>query len=109
MDANTKYAIIQSGAKQYRVQPGDKIDVELLHVEAGSAVEFKEVLFLKGENSEVGTPSLTNWVVKGKVLGESKGPKITFMKYRPSHNERRKHGHRQKYSQVEITEFQTVK
>lgn len=109
MDTKNKYAIIQSGAKQYRVMPGDKINVELLDLEAGSAVEFKEVLFMNDASHEVGAPSLPKWVVRGKVIGEAKGPKITFMKYRPSHNERRKHGHRQKYTQVEITEFQTAK
>lgn len=103
------YAIIQSGAKQYRVEQGDEIDVELLGKEAGETVEFEQVLFFNGDAMEVGAPSLKNITVKGEVLGESKGPKVTFVKYRPSHNERRKHGHRQKYSRVKITEIQKVK
>lgn len=106
------YAIIQSGSTQFRVQIGDEIDVdsrELRELEAGTLVEFKEVLYLNGEAVEVGAPALNNVLVKGEVLGESKGPKVTFVKYRPSHNERRKHGHRQKYARVKITEIQKVK
>lgn len=102
------YAIIQSGGKQYKVKQGDEVDVELLGVEDGSTVVFKEVLFLGGDVVEVGSPAVANVVVRGEVLGISKGPKITFVKYRPSHNERRKHGHRQKYSRVKITEIQKV-
>lgn len=94
------YAIIQSGFKQYRVKPGDEIDVELLGKEPGSSVEFKDVLF---HNGKVGAPSLTDIIVMGEVVAQTSGPKITFMKYRPSHNSRRKHGHRQKYSRVKIT------
>jgi large subunit ribosomal protein L21 len=100
------YAVIQSGSKQYRVKEGDLIDVELLGKEIGKAVEFKEVLF---HNGEVGTPALNHFVVTGEVVEQTTGPKITFMKYRPSHNSRRKHGHRQKYSRVKITGIKKVK
>lgn len=103
------YAIIQTGGKQYRVQEGDEIDVELLHKDVGSIVEFKEVLFFKGEKPEVAPSVLENVRVEGEVLGIAKGDKITFVKYRPSHNERRKHGHRQKYSRVKITGIKKVK
>lgn len=103
------YAIIQSGGKQYKVKQGDEVDVELLHVEDGSTVEFKEVLFIGGDSVKVGSPAVQNAIVRGEVLGTAKGPKVTFVKYRPSHNERRKHGHRQKYSRVKITEIQNAK
>lgn len=94
------YAIIQSGSKQYSVREGDEIDVELLGHEPGAAIEFKEVLFHDGK---IGAPFLANVIVTGELVEQTKGPKITFMKYRPNHNSRRKHGHRQKYSRVKIT------
>ena len=98
-------AIFQSGSKQYKVNEGDEVDVELLDKEPGAKVEFK-VLFHDGH---VGTPYLDHFVVTGEVVGETSGPKVTFMKYRASHNSRRKHGHRQKYSRVKITGIKKVK
>lgn len=103
------YAIIQTGGKQYRVQEGDEVDVELLEKEVGSTIEFNEVLFFSDGQPEQGAPYLKNVKVEGEILGISKGDKITFVKYRPSHNERRKHGHRQKYSRVKITGIKKVK
>lgn len=100
------YAIIQSGSHQFPVKPGDEIDVQLLDKEAGKTVEFKEVLFHDGK---VGTPLLSNIIVTGEIVEQTSGPKITFMKYRPNHNSRRKHGHRQKYSRVKITGIKEVK
>ncbi|MCB1113767.1 MAG: 50S ribosomal protein L21 [Chlamydiia bacterium] len=97
------YAIIQSGGKQYRVQEGDEVDVELLGQEDGSKVEFKEVLFFNDGNAEAGAPYLDKVSVTGEVLGTSAGDKITFIKYKKRQNERKKVGHRQKYSRVRIT------
>lgn len=98
-----KYAIIRTGSKQYRVEPGDVIEVELLKPE-NDAVEFREVLFLSdGSHGKIGAPLVENCVVKGELLGEAKGPKVIAFKYKRRKNYRRKIGHRQLYSRVKIT------
>lgn len=99
------YAIIKTGGKQYRVAVGDVIDVELLHIEEGKPVEFSDVLFwYDGSKTTVGSPIVNGCIVKGEIIDSSvSGPKVVSVKYRPSHNERKKFGHRQKYSRVKIT------
>jgi len=100
------YAIIESGSKQYRVQQGDIIDVELLGIEAGEAVEFSKVLFrTDGAEMQVGTPTLSDCIVKAEIMGEIRGPKVTAFKYKRRKNYRRKIGHRQDYSRVKITQI----
>ena len=100
------YAIIQTGGKQYRVEKGDTIEVELLGVESG-AVEFNEVLLLNdGKTAHVGTPHVAKCLVKGEVIGDKKGPKVVSFKYKRRKNYHRKVGHRQKYSVVKITDIE---
>lgn len=100
------YAIIRTGGKQYRVKKGDVILVEKLALEQGSTVEFSDVLFISDENSFlVGAPVVPGKVVRGKLMGMIKGPKVKSVKYTPRGNQRRKIGHSQPYSQVEITEI----
>jgi large subunit ribosomal protein L21 len=103
-EETNKYAIIKTGGKQYRVSENDVIDVELLNdAKLGSEVSF-EVLFVNdGQATNVGTPSVPGFVVTGELLGFSTGPKITSMKYKASHHQYRKFGHRQHYSRVKIT------
>lgn len=97
------YAIIQEGGKQHRVQVGDIVDVELLETSEG-AVEFKNVLFAHdGSKAQIGSPVLSNFLVHGEVLGQVTGEKVTGLKYKRSHNQCRKWGHRQKYTRVKIT------
>ena len=97
------YAIIQTGGKQYRVKKGDVIDVELLK-DSKEKVEFKEILlFNDGKKTVVGTPTVPKTSVKGKILGEVKGPKVVAYKFKKRKNYRRKVGHRQRYNRVEIT------
>lgn len=99
------YAIIQTGGKQYRVEKGDVIEVELLGTESG-AVEFNEVLmFNDGKKAHTGTPHVAKCLVKGEVVGDAKGPKVISFKYKRRKNYHRKVGHRQKYSVVKITEI----
>ncbi len=99
------YAIIKTGGKQYRVQQGDVIEVELLKNEEGQ-VEFKEVLFFNdGSSVKIGVPVVENCLVKGELMGEIKGPKVIAFKYKRRKNYRRKVGHRQRYSRVKITEI----
>lgn len=98
------YAIIKTGGKQYQVKTGDVIDVELLNANEGAQIEFKDVLFVyDGSVSQIGAPILQDFVVTGEVLGLSSGPKITSVKYKPSHTQCRKFGHRQHYLRVKIT------
>ncbi len=99
------YAIIKSGGKQLRVEQDDIIEVELLGAEDGSQVEFDVLLIGEGSNRHVGQPTVSGFVVVGEVLGESKGPKITSVKYKPSHNQWKKFGHRQRYARVKITKI----
>lgn len=98
------YAIIKTGGKQYRVQKGDIIDVELLEGDQGAHIQFSDVLFaFDGSKSHVGKPGIPNFLVQGEIIGEAKGEKVTSLKYKRSHNQCRKWGHRQRYTRVKIT------
>lgn len=98
------YAIIKSGSKQYRVQKGDFIDIDLQEAEEGQEIQFGEALVLNdGKKTKIGSPTVGKSSVTGKVIGVVPGPKISSIKYKPSHNQWRKFGHRQKYLRVEIT------
>ena len=98
------YAVIKTGGKQYRVQQGDVIFVEKLNAQADEAVTFDEVLLVgDADQSKVGTPVVDGAKVEGKVLGQVKGKKIVVYKYKAKKNERKKQGHRQPYTKVEIT------
>jgi large subunit ribosomal protein L21 len=98
------YAIIQTGGKQYRVETGDVIDVELL--EGSGVLTFDQVFFVfDGAKSHVGVPVVPGFVVKGELLGETKGEKVISFKYKKRKNYHRKVGHRQRYSRVKITEI----
>ena len=97
------YAVIQTGGKQYRVQQGDVIFVEKLDLAEGAEVGFEVLLLGKDEGVEIGKPTVAGANVKGKVLGQVKGEKIVVYKYKSKKNERKKQGHRQPYTKVEIT------
>ena len=98
------YAVIKTGGKQYRVQQGDVIFVEKLNAQADEAVTFDEVLLVgEADQSKVGTPVVEGAKVEGKVLAQVKGQKIVVYKYKSKKNERKKQGHRQPYTKVEIT------
>lgn len=100
------YAIIKSGGKQYKVKKGDVIDVELLNGENGERIEFADVLFFNdGEKQHVGGPLVSGVTVVGEFVDIVKGPKISSVKYKRSHHQYRKFGHRQKYSRIKITEL----
>ncbi|MBR1561072.1 MAG: 50S ribosomal protein L21 [Clostridia bacterium] len=98
------YAVIKTGGKQYCVQQGDVIFVEKLNAQADEAVTFDEVLLIGGEgDAKVGKPVVTGAKVEGKVLAQVKSRKIVVYKYKAKKNERKKQGHRQPYTKVEIT------
>jgi large subunit ribosomal protein L21 len=97
------YAVIQSGGKQYRVAVGDKLKVESLKVEEGDNIDLDKVLMVAdGENLQVGTPVL-DASVQATVVGHGRGDKIKILKLRRRQNSRTRGGHRQNFTELEIT------
>lgn len=96
------YAIIETGGKQYKVSNGDIIYVEKLAAEADATVDFKVVALSSDASITVGAPYVDGAVVTGKVIKTGKGKKITVATYKPKKGEKRKMGHRQPYTKVEI-------
>ena len=98
------YAIIETGGKQFRVQEGDELDVELLKDETGE-VKFDKVLMVHdGKEPKIGQPHLDKCEVLANIMGLTKGPKVVAFKYKRGHS-RRTVGHRQKYTRVKITKI----
>ena len=101
------YAIIQTGGKQYKVSKGDNIQVELLPEDTDSTVSFDKVLMLNDEGRvEIGTPYLENVQVFGKVVRSGKKDKIKVVKFKRRKRYTRTAGHRQSFSEIEITDIQ---
>ena len=99
-------AVIVTGGKQYTVSEGDVVYVEKLGVEAEEVVKFDQVLaVLDGENTKIGAPVVEGASVEAKVVKNGKGKKITVLKYKAKKNEKKKIGHRQPYTKVEITKI----
>lgn len=96
------YAVIETGGKQYKVENGDVIFVEKLAAEADSTVEFKVVAICGDDGFKAGTPYVEGAKVSGKVIKSGKGKKITVFTYKPKKGEKRKMGHRQPYTKVQI-------
>ncbi len=98
------YAVIETGGKQYRVQEGDVISVEKLNVEAGQKVEFDKVLVMSSDaDLQIGAPYVDGAKVFGNVLENGKAKKVVIFKYKAKKDYRKKQGHRQPYTMVEIT------
>ena len=100
------YAIVKTGGKQYRVQQGDTIYVEKIEANEGDTVNFDVLMLGKDEGAIIGAPVVTGAQVEGKVLGQVKSAKVVVYKYKAKKNERKKQGHRQPYTKVEITAIQ---
>ncbi|MBQ8474741.1 MAG: 50S ribosomal protein L21 [Clostridia bacterium] len=101
------YAVIEAGGKQYKVAEGDVIFVEKMGAEDGAEVSFDRVMLVGDENGvKVGAPTVDGAKVSGKVLRNGKGKKIYVLTYKPKKNEKRKLGHRQPYTKVEITKIE---
>lgn len=97
------YAIIMTGGKQYKVQEGDVVFVEKLVAEEGAAVTFDKVLAVSKDGAvSVGAPVIESASVSAKVLGHGKGEKIIVFKYKAKKNYKKKQGHRQPYTKVQI-------
>ncbi len=100
------YAIIRSGDKQFRAEPGRTIRVPTLQAEVGDAVTFEEVLVAATDDGvQVGSPTVAGAVVAGEVVAHVKGEKLIVFKWKRRKNYRRKTGHRQKYTEVRIDEI----
>lgn len=100
----TDQAIIKTGGKQYRVAVGDKLRIEKLTADVGANVDFAEVLFVgAGAGARIGTPLVEGAKVNAVVRSHGRGKKLIVYKFRRRKNYRRKNGHRQPYTEVEIT------
>lgn len=98
------FAVIQSGGKQYRVNQGDVLRLELLKAEPGDTVDLP-VVMLGGDEPKIGTPLVEGASVKAQVLTHGKDKKIYVNKFKAKSNYRRRNGHRQNFTSVRITEI----
>ena len=99
------YAVIRTGGKQYKVEAGERLEVERLGVDEGSDVELTPILLVDGETVLATPAQLVGAVVTARVVGAVRGPKIDGFIYKPKSNNRRRYGHRQDLSVVEITDI----
>ena len=96
------YAVIRTGGKQYKVEAGEQLEVERLGLDDGSEVDLAPILVVDGETVQDTPSQLDGAVVKARVVGETRGPKIDGFTYKPKSNNRRRYGHRQDLSVIEI-------
>lgn len=97
-------AVIKTGGKQYLVKPGDKLKVEKLDKKEGETIVFSDVLLVeKSKKISIGTPVVKEAKVEAKILSHGRGDKIIVFKYKPKTRYARKIGHRQPYTEIEIT------
>ena len=101
------YAVLSTGGKQYRVQEGDVIFVEKLNAEVDSTVEFNEILVVSNNGEvKVGKPVVEGAKVVAKVLAQGKAKKVVVFKYKPKKDYRRKAGHRQPYTKIQVEKIE---
>ncbi|MBN1264506.1 MAG: 50S ribosomal protein L21 [Anaerolineales bacterium] len=105
-----KYAVVESGGKQYIAREGETIEVDRLSDEIGSKITFDAVLLVSDDGkTQVGTPYLDSVQVKGTIAAQIKGPKLLVFKYKPKERYRRRRGHRQQYTRVLIDKISAKK
>jgi len=103
------YAIVETGGKQYQMEEGRYVDIELLGEEKDSKVVFdKIVMLVNGKKSKVGQPYVKNATVEGTIMSNGKSKKVIVFKQRPKKGYRRKFGHRQEFSRVMINKIRTT-
>jgi large subunit ribosomal protein L21 len=102
------FAVVKTGGKQYRVEPGQTIEVEKLSIEEGQPVELTDVLLVSDENGlRQGQPLVAGAKVVGRVVKQARGPKIIVFKYKPKVRYRKKTGHRQSITRIAIEDIVT--
>lgn len=102
------FAVIKTGGKQYRVSQGDKLRVETLDADEGDAINLDQVMMVgEGDQVTVGAPLISGASVNAKVLGHGRGKKVDIVKFRRRKHYRRQMGHRQNYTELEITGIQS--
>jgi len=99
------YAVIETGGKQYRVQQGDILDIELLAVEDGASIEFDALAVSNGSELSIGTPVVDGAKVKASVVENLRGKKIYSFKKKRRKGYRRKIGHRQELTKIKVEEI----
>jgi large subunit ribosomal protein L21 len=100
------YAVVRTGGKQVRVEPGQTVRVEKLPGEVGSQVDLGEVLLVSGDEApRIGTPMVEGARVVGTITAQGRGPKITVFKLKRRKKYRRKHGHRQAYTEIRVDDI----
>ena len=98
------YAVVKTGGKQYRVSKGDRVRIEKIPGEVGADVSFDEVLMIGGtEDVKVGTPHVSGASVSARIVKQDRSKKIMVFKFKRRKGYKKKQGHRQAYTQVEIT------
>ncbi|MGE0879895.1 MAG: 50S ribosomal protein L21 [Acidimicrobiia bacterium] len=97
------YAVIATGGKQEKVAEGDRVNVELLGAEDGATVTFTPVMLVDGDDVRATPAQLGKASVSARVVGTVSGPKVIGFRYKNKTNQRKRWGHRQHYSQIEIT------
>ncbi len=103
------FAVIKTGGKQYKVQKDDKLLVEKLDAKEGDKINLEEVLMIAdGKKSTLGEPLVKGAVVEAKVVTQTRGPKITVFKKKRRQNYRRKKGHRQDLTMIQITNIKAA-
>jgi large subunit ribosomal protein L21 len=99
------FAVIRTGGKQYRVEPGTLIRVEKIDGDVGAAVEFNEVLLAGGDAIRIGTPLVEGAIVRGEIVAHARDKKVLIFKKKRRKNYRRRRGHRQSLTTVKVTEI----
>ena len=97
------YAVFKTGGKQYRVAQGDQVRVEKVPGNVGDAIAFSDVLLVAGETVKLGKPLVGGAKVEAKIVSQGLGPKLVVFKFKRRKNFRRKTGHRQPYTALQIT------
>ena len=99
------YAIVRSGGQQQKVAVGDVIEIDKVSQQVGDSVSLPVVMLVDGETVTAGADKLGGASVTVEVIGATKGPKITILKYKNKTGYRKRQGHRQKYTQVKVTDI----
>jgi len=98
------YAVIRSGGKQYRVCPGQRLKVEKLSADQGQVVHFDEVLLVSnGQESQVGTPLVSNAKVSAEIIEHGRKKKVNIIKFKRRKHHLKRQGHRQQYTAIQVT------